>query len=104
GEAATAGPIDLPDFGWVKFRKADVAEPHMWQPLNVKALQTVVGSTRAGVPSDDPTAAFHIFSEGVDSREAATLRDLLEIRPAGPALGLDEVEKPADLCKRFIAS
>jgi glutamate synthase (NADPH/NADH) large chain len=101
GEAAQA---DLPDFGWVRFRKADTAEPHMWQPPNVKALQTVVGSTRAGVPSEDPAAAFHIFSDGVDSREAATLRDLLEIRPAGAQLGLDEVEKPADICKRFIAS
>jgi glutamate synthase (ferredoxin) len=104
GDETVAPAADLPDFGWVKFRKADVAEPHMWQPPTVKALQTVVGSTRAGVPSEDPAAAFHIFSEGVDSREAATLRDLLEIRPAGPALGLDEVEKPADLCKRFIAS
>jgi len=97
-------PVDLPDFGWVKFRKADVAEPHMWQPPNVKALQTVVGSTRAGTPSTDPAAAFQIFSDGVDSREAATLRDLLEIHPAGPALAVEDVEAPADLCKRFVAS
>src|SRR6185312_561054 len=97
-------PVDLPDLGWVKVRKADVAEPHMWQPPNVKALQTVVGSTRAGTPSADPTAAFQIFSEGVDSREAATLRDLLQIHPAGPALAIDDVEAPAELCKHFIAS
>ena len=32
------------------------------------------------------------------------LRDLLEIRPAGPELGLSEVETPASLCKRFVAS
>jgi len=102
GEAVP--PADLPDFGWVRFRKADSAEPHRWQPPTVKALQTVVGSTRAGVPSEDPTAAFHIFSDGVDSREAATLRDLLEIRPAGAPLAIDDVEKPAELCKRFIAS
>jgi glutamate synthase (ferredoxin) len=99
-----AARVDLPDYGWVKFRKADVAEPHMWQPPNVKALQTVVGSTRAGGSSENPAAAFHIFSEGVDRREAATLRDLLEIRPAGPALAVEDVEAPADLCKRFIAS
>ncbi len=82
-EAAPVGPVDLPDFGWVRFRKADLAEPHMWQPPTVRALQTVVGSTKAGVPSENPTAAFHIFSDGVDSREAATLRDLLEIRRRG---------------------
>ncbi len=101
GEAAVA---DLPDFGWVRFRKSDTAEPHRWQPPTVKALQTVVGSTKAGVPSEDPTAAFHIFSDGVDSKEASTLRDLLEIRPAGAPLAIDDVEKPSELCKRFIAS
>ena len=105
GEVVPAvGSSDLPDYGWVRFRKSDTAEPHMWQPPTVKALQTVVGSTRAGVPSENPAAAFHIFSDGVDSREAATLRDLLEVRPAGGALSIDEVEKPADLCKRFISS
>ena len=51
GEASTAA-ADLPDFGWVRFRKADVAEPHMWQPPNVKALQTVVGSARGCGRSD----------------------------------------------------
>ncbi len=100
----TSPQADLPDFGWVRFRKADSAEPHMWQPPNVKALQTVVGSTRAGVPSADPAGAFHIFSDGVDSREAATLRDLLQIRPAGAPLDLDAVERPEDLCRRFVAS
>ena len=37
-------------------------------------------------------------------REAATLRDLLEIRPAGPELALEDVEAPESLCKRFVAS
>jgi glutamate synthase (ferredoxin) len=96
--------VDLPDFGWVKFRKADLAEPHLWQPQNVRALQTVVGSTRAGGVNDDPAGAFAIFSRGMDAGEAVTLRDLLEVRPAGPELGLDEVELPESLCKRFVAS
>jgi len=102
GEAAAA--TDLPDFGWVRFRKADAAEPHKWQPGNVKALQTVVGSTRAGVPADDPSAAFAIFSRSIDVGEPGTLRDLLEIRPAGPELAINEVETPDSLCTRFIAS
>ena len=58
----------------------------------VKALQTVVGSTRAGVVAGDPAAAFAILRERADSREPAVLRDLLAIRPAGAALALDEVE------------
>ena len=96
--------VDLPDYGWVRFRKSETAEPHMWQPPTVKALQTVVGSAR-GVPvSADPAAAFTIFSRHVDAGEAATLRDLLEVRPAGTELVLDDVELEESLCKRFVSS
>jgi glutamate synthase (NADPH/NADH) large chain len=102
--SAETKAIDLPDFGWVRFRKDEAAEPHKWQPGTVKLLQTVVGSTRAGVPSPDPSSAFTIFSRDVDMGEAVTLRDLLEVRPAGPELALDAVEKPDSLCKRFVAS
>jgi glutamate synthase (ferredoxin) len=101
GEAAVA---DLPDFGWVRFRKADTAEPHKWQPGNVKLLQTVVGSTRAGIASEDPGGAFQIFSKSLDAAESSTLRDLLEVRPAGAELPLEDVEGVDSLCKRFIAS
>ena len=96
--------VDLPDFGWVRFRKSDTAEPHMWQPPTVKALQTVVGSARGIAASADPTASFTIFSRHVDAGEAATLRDLLEVRPAGPELVLDDVELADSLCKRFVSS
>jgi glutamate synthase (NADPH/NADH) large chain len=101
---AEAPVADLPDFGWVRFRKDDTAEPHKWQPANVKSLQTVVGSTRAGVASADPAGAFKIFSRDVDLGEAVTLRDLLEVRPAGPELAVNDVEKPESLCTRFVAS
>ena len=40
----------------------------------------------------------------MNERPVTTLRDLLEIRPAGAELALDEVEAPESLCKRFIAS
>jgi glutamate synthase (ferredoxin) len=95
---------DLPDYGWVRFRKADSAEPHMWQPPTVKALQTVVGSARGIAASSDPAAAFAIFSRHIDAGEAVTLRDLLEVRPAGPELALDDVELAESLCKRFVSS
>ena len=36
----------LPDYGWVRFRKDDRAEPHNWQPQTVKALQMVTGTAR----------------------------------------------------------
>jgi glutamate synthase (ferredoxin) len=110
---APTGPsgaaVDLPDFGWVKYRKAELAEPHMWQPPTVKALQTVVGSVRgaaasAGPVALDASAAFAIFSRNVDAGEPVTLRDLLEVRPAGPELAIDEVEAPDSLCRRFVSS
>jgi glutamate synthase (ferredoxin) len=101
-----ASVADLPDFGWVRFRKSDMAEPHLWQPPTVKALQTVVGSARGVAMSTDPAGAFQIFSHAFNTNtsEAVTLRDLLEVRPGGPELSLDEVEKPDTLCKRFVSS
>lgn len=100
----TPASADLPDYGWVRFRKADVAEPHAWQPPTVKALQSVVGSARNVPQPTDPAGAFAIYTRDIISRDPAVLRDLLEIRPAGAELSLDEVEKPASLTKRFVAS
>jgi glutamate synthase (ferredoxin) len=99
-----AASSELPDYGWVRFRKADVSEPHAWQPPTVKALQSVVGSARNVPQPSDPTGAFAIYTRDVIARDPAVLRDLLEIRPAGPELGLGDVETSASLCKRFIAS
>ncbi len=97
--------IDLPDYGWVKFRKADVAEPHAWQPSNVKALQSVVGSARNVPLPTDPAKAFQIYSTAVAEKPSPTLlRELLEIRPAGPEIAPEQVEAPRKLMKRFISS
>ncbi len=99
-----APAAELPDYGWVRFRKADVSEPHAWQPPTVRALQAVMGSTRAGVLPTDPAAAFAIYSEEVASRDPMVVRDLLSIHPGGPALHLDEIEEAASMFKRFISS
>jgi glutamate synthase (NADPH/NADH) large chain len=103
-DASASTSAELPDYGWVRFRKADVSEPHAWQPPTVKALQSVVGSARNVPPQTDPAGAFAIYTRDVIARDPAVLRDLLEIRPAGAELALDEVEAPASLCKRFVAS
>ena len=102
GDAAATS--ELPDYGWVRFRKADVSEPHAWHPPTVKALQSVVGSARNVPQPADPEGAFAIYTRDVIARDPAVLRDLLEIRPAGAELGLSEVETPASLCRRFVAS
>jgi glutamate synthase (ferredoxin) len=97
-------PSELPDYGWVRFRKADISEPHAWQPPTVKALQSVVGSARNVPQPANPADAFAIYTRDVIARDPAVLRDLLEIRPAGPELPLSDVEATANLCKRFVAS
>jgi glutamate synthase (ferredoxin) len=102
--ANASASAELPDYGWVRFRKADMSEPHAWQPPTVKALQSVVGSARNVPQPTDAANAFAMYSRDVIARDPAVLRDLLEIRPAGPELGLSEVETPASLCKRFVAS
>ncbi|MGH9585306.1 MAG: glutamate synthase central domain-containing protein, partial [Acidobacteriaceae bacterium] len=108
GDAPTpvvAAAKDLPDYGWVRFRKADKAEPHAWQPPTVRALQTVVGTAhKAPAVTFEPGAAWAAFSTQAVQPEPAQLRDLLEIRPAGAPLAIEQVEPPSKMYKRFIAS
>lgn len=100
----TAPAADLPDFGWVRFRKADGAEPHAWQPPTVRALQTSLGSTKTGVVPADPAAAFRMYTDELLAREPAVLRDLLQVRGTGRQVRLDEVEPAMEMFKRFVAS
>jgi glutamate synthase (NADPH/NADH) large chain len=93
---------DLPDYGFVRFRKADEAESHGWQPQIVRALQTVVGSTKQGAAL--ALTPFASFATQTVEATPAHLRDLLEIRPAGPELELDQIEPAEDIMHRFIAS
>ncbi|MEO6801800.1 MAG: glutamate synthase-related protein [Granulicella sp.] len=95
---------DLPDYGWVRFRKADLAEPHGWKPGTVRALQSVVGSARNVPLPADPASAFAIYSQNAPATEPAVLRDLLEIRPTGVEVPLSEVESVESLCRRFVSS
>ncbi len=109
GEDASGAPVttavkDLPDYGWVRFRKANKAEPHAWQPPTVKALQSVVGTAHGVVAVSEPGSAWAAFSTQAVEKQPAVLRDLLEIRPAGAPLAMEQVEAPSNMYKRFIAS
>jgi glutamate synthase domain-containing protein 2/glutamate synthase domain-containing protein 1/glutamate synthase domain-containing protein 3 len=102
GEAASQQVVDLPDYGFVRFRKADEAESHAWQPTTVRALQTVVGSTKQG--SALALTPFTTFAAQAVEPQPTTLRDLLEIRPARPQLALEYVEPASNITRTFIAS
>jgi glutamate synthase (NADPH/NADH) large chain len=93
---------DLPDYGFIRFRKADEAESHAWQPVTVRALQAAMGSTKQGAAL--ALAPWSAFTTQASEPQPAHLRDLLEIRPAGPELAIESVESPGSLCKTFIAS
>jgi glutamate synthase domain-containing protein 2/glutamate synthase domain-containing protein 1/glutamate synthase domain-containing protein 3 len=101
-EEEAVKPTDLPDYGFIRFRKADEAESHAWQPQTVRALQTVVGSTKQGAAL--ALTPFASFSEQVFEAEPTTLRDLLEIRPAGAELDIETVEPIGSITQSFIAS
>jgi glutamate synthase (NADPH/NADH) large chain len=100
--AAEPPARELPDYGFIRFRKADEAEPHGWQPTTVRALQTVVGSTKQGAAL--ALAPFASFSAQVVEARPGHLRDLLEIRPAGPELALEHVQPASKIVHKFIAS
>src|SRR5579862_9198050 len=93
---------ELPDYGFVRFRKADEAESHSWQPQTVRALQTVVGSTKQGAAL--ALSPFASFTSQVTDAEPSNLRDLLEIRPAGAELPLEKIEPAGNITRKFIAS
>lgn len=105
GAAVTTAVKDLPDYGWVRFRKDEKAEPHSWQPSTVRLLQTVVGTARgAAAQVAEPGVAWAAFSTQAVEKQPAVLRDLFEISPAGAPLAVEEVEAPSQMYKRFIAS
>jgi glutamate synthase (ferredoxin) len=95
----------LPDYGWVRFRKDDRAEPHGWQPQTVKALQVVTGTARGAAGAGlSPIQAWNAFGTLAAENKPTVLRDLLEIRPAAAQLTLDQVEPSSAIVTRFIAS
>jgi glutamate synthase (ferredoxin) len=95
---------DLPDYGWVRFRKAERSEPHGWQPQTVRLLQTITGATKVATVAADQPAAWQAFTTQATEKEPAVLRDLLDIRAAAEALPVDAVEPAGNLYRRFIAS
>ena len=96
---------DLPDPGWIRFRKAEKSEPHGWQPQTVKMLQSITGATKvAAAVNPDSAGAWAAFRAQAMEKEPAVLRDLLDVRPAAEALPVGDVEPASNFYKRFIAS
>ena len=101
-------PSELPDYGWVRFRRQDGAELHTWEPQRTRQLQLAVGAARTSVQvAAETTSHLDAWSSYAGSgveREPTVLRDLLEFRPAGPRISVYQVEQRASLVRRFVSS
>jgi glutamate synthase domain-containing protein 2/glutamate synthase domain-containing protein 1/glutamate synthase domain-containing protein 3 len=84
----------LPDFGLVRFRRD--GERHAWEPAVIRALHKAIGDT--STTWDDYLGLTE------PPEEPATLRDLLEIRPAGERVPVDEVEPWDTIVSRFVCT
>jgi len=107
--AAEHRTAELPDYGWVRFRRDDRAEPHVWEPQRTRQLQLAVGSAKATVQtavvdSDAQMQAWSAFRGEARGREPQMLRDLLEFVPASSPIPVDQVEPRSTLVRRFVSS
>ena len=106
--ATEHGSSELPDYGWVRFRRDERAESHMWEPRRTRYLQLAVGAAKTSAQSvaiaPSHAEAWAAYTAARDEGEPLVLRDLLEILPAAPPLSVAEVEQPSRLVRRFVSS
>jgi glutamate synthase (NADPH) large chain len=82
----------LPEPGGL-LRYVHGGEYHQYNPDVVQSLQ------RAVLTGD--RADWKVYADHVNTRPAAALRDLLDLRPMGPPVDLAEVESVASIVRRF---
>src|SRR5205085_4931254 len=80
-------PTKLPDYGLVRFRRE--GERHAWEPAVIRAMHR-------GVANGQPDAWAEYKRLTVPEQRPSTLRDLLEILPAGDEVPVAEVDPCTD--------
>ncbi|MEX2430637.1 MAG: glutamate synthase large subunit [Dehalococcoidia bacterium] len=88
-----AKPLKLDDYGYYRFRRD--GEPHGFTPINVRALHNAL--------KDDGTGrdGYGQYVDQISGGDPISVRDLLRIKAAGPAVPLDQVEPAKEIVKRF---
>ncbi|MDR9390538.1 MAG: glutamate synthase large subunit [Trueperaceae bacterium] len=81
----------LRDRGVYRFRKA--GEYHAFEPAVFKALHVAV--------REDDAEAYQRYADLVHDRPPTTIRDLLDVKPLGDPVPIDEVESVDALARRF---
>jgi glutamate synthase domain-containing protein 2/glutamate synthase domain-containing protein 1/glutamate synthase domain-containing protein 3 len=92
-DASLERPDRLPDYGLVRFRRD--GERHAWEPPVIRALHK-------GLSREAPWDEYYRLTDSIE--QPATLRDLLDIRAAGPRVPLDEVEPAEAIVTRFVCT
>ena len=82
----------LPIGGFYKSRKT--GEAHAWEARAMHMLQMAC--------NNGSYELFRQFSEGMQARDPIHLRDLLDFKPAGAPVPLEEVESITSIRKRFV--
>jgi glutamate synthase (NADPH) large chain len=88
----------LPQGGVYAWRRD--GERHAWDPATIAALQLAV---RANGDGTEASERYEEFRERVNAENGALamLRGLLELKPAGDPIAIDDVESTKDILKRF---
>ncbi|MDH3668201.1 MAG: glutamate synthase large subunit [Paracoccaceae bacterium] len=91
-KAWSAGAEILPIGGLYKARRK--GEAHAWGAQLMHAMQAAVGQ--------NSYALWKKYAEGMQAQQPIHLRDLLDFKPVGPAVPLEEVESITSIRKRFV--
>ena len=91
-KAFAEGVVTLPVGGFYRYRRS--GEVHGFEGTLIHTLQTAVAT--------DSYTIYKRYSDGVRRQQPINLRDLLDIKPAGAAVSIDEVESITEIRKRFL--
>ena len=90
---AFTGPLpDMKVGSFYRYRVGGEAHGHDGQLIHI--LQSAV--------SNDAYTLYKRFTEGLRKLPPISLRDLLDLKPAGPPISVDEVEQITEIRKRFV--
>jgi glutamate synthase (ferredoxin) len=84
----------LPDPGFARFRKE--GEAHAFNPTVAKALQAAA--------TNNNVVDFQAYRDLIKEHPLTAVRDLIALKPFGPAVSLDTVEPAEEIVKRFIVT
>ena len=91
-DKAYQGDNVLPMGGLYKARRR--GEAHAWEAAAMHMLQ--------GAVTQNSYSLWKKYSDGMTQRAPIHLRDLLDFKPAGPAVPIEEVESITSIRKRFV--